>query len=212
MSYLPKRAQKKDLENRSVGIFIWLLVGILLVMLVGGGLTLAAYLGFIPMDDIIYKARQLPIIGKYYLHKIDATLIADETVASVQQTQSVPMDANAAVPPKPVPMDANAAAMPSKPVIQQPLVKNNITDILAKDKAEELKNISRLARLYASMKPEESVPILNDLDDAFVVNMLRKMEDEQAAKILVMMDPQRAAKLSRMLGSANETGVNSLTN
>jgi len=190
MSKLPIMGLGTFYNNRSGGIIIWLLFGILIVMLVGGGIALANYIGFISMEGIANKARQIPIVAKYYPSKKDASSGIEEMVGSGQQMQPVPMEAQ-----------ANAITAAAKP-----LIKRDAVDTFEKAKAEELKNISRLARLYASMKPEESVPILKELDDVLVVNMLRKMEDEQAARILAMMEPQRAAKLTRILSNVNSIG------
>lgn len=60
-------------------------------------------------------------------------------------------------------------------------------------------NISKVSRIYAGMKPEEAVGILNNLDDITVFTMLQKMDEEQVAKILALMNAQRAAVLSKML-------------
>ncbi|MEM5771059.1 MAG: magnesium transporter MgtE, partial [Bacillota bacterium] len=68
-------------------------------------------------------------------------------------------------------------------------------------------NISRLARLYGNMKPEEAAPIMKELDDDLVVTLLRKMEDEQAAKILSAMEAQRAARLTRLLAGKQRTVI-----
>jgi hypothetical protein len=183
---------KKSFNNHSGGIVLRLLFGILLVMLVGGGLALATYLGFISMDSIADKARQIPIVAKYYPSKTAAFPTGEEMAVSEQQTQ-------------PGQMESHTGVISKKPALQS-LAKSDTMDTVDKATAEELKNMSRLARLYASMKPEESVPILKELDDALVVSMLRKMEDEQAARILAMMEPQRAATLTRILVNVNKTG------
>ena len=59
--------------------------------------------------------------------------------------------------------------------------------------------LSKTARIYSGMKPEEAVQILDNVEDDTVVELLRKMDEQQAAKILALMDSSRAAVLSRKL-------------
>lgn len=189
MNILPNQGQGKMLRNSSGGIIIWLLVGTLLVMLIGGGVALAAYLGFIQLDGIADKARKIPIVSKYILK---------EAVSPQEEQVVVPMEAE-----PPTAVEVKPAQKASLPLTASPPVPKEImNEQLEKIKADELKNITRLARLYGSMKPEEAVPILTELNDAFVVSLLRKMEDEQAARILTGMEPKRAAKLTLLLSNA----------
>lgn len=184
-------------EQQSGGILLWLLLGILLVMLVGGGLAIASYTGLISLDDIANKARQLPqkipAVAKYFSAESDgeqAGTTEEEAINTPAESPlSLPVEA---VTPQVEKIDRQIPA--AKQVISP-----ETAEIMAKAKAEEEKNISRLARLYASMKAEAAAPIINELEDDMVVMILRKMEDEQAAKILTAMEPQRAAKLTMLL-------------
>lgn len=180
MRKLPRKI-KPVLKDQTGGIFIWLLLIILLVMLIGGGLALAVYLGFIPTDGIMNKVRQTPVIAKFLPHKEETS-----TPSDVPETQ---------VPTETVPATTEKIVSPQN----NPVTTANEKELADKAKAEELKNLSRLTRLYANMKPEEASPIIKELDDALVVSIIRKMEDEPAAKLLAMMEPQRAAKITRML-------------
>jgi len=74
--------------------------------------------------------------------------------------------------------------------------KSNLGDIRAVSSSN---NISKLARVYSVMKPEEAVAILNGLDNKTIVAILQKMNEDQAAKILARMDSQQAGSLSRDL-------------
>lgn len=183
-------------EGPAGGLLLWLLLGILLVMLVGGGFAIASFLGLISFDDMANKARQLPqkipVVAQYFSGESRLPEGTEQTGA----------EAVTPVPPEPV-------------AISQPdLLKNTVKqagqltpEAAAKAKAEADKNISRLARLYGNMKPEEAAPIMKELDDDLVVTLLRKMEDEQAAKILSAMEPQRAARLTRLLAGKQRTVI-----
>ena len=71
--------------------------------------------------------------------------------------------------------------------------------MLKKQQQEENKRIGRLARLYGGMKPDEAVGILNRLDDAEVLAIMGKMEEDQVSKILPLFDSSRAARLTQSM-------------
>lgn len=64
---------------------------------------------------------------------------------------------------------------------------------------EEKKRISKLARMYESMKPKEAADIINKIDDNTAVQILLKMEEETAAKVLANLPALKAATLSKVL-------------
>ena len=64
---------------------------------------------------------------------------------------------------------------------------------------DEKKRISKLARMYESMKPKEAADIINKIDDNTAVQILLKMEEEVAAKLLANMPSLKAATLSKVL-------------
>lgn len=68
--------------------------------------------------------------------------------------------------------------------------------------SEETQRIAQLTKVYEAMRAEEAAPILETLDEATAIQILRKMKQRQAAKILGMLMPERAAafsdKMSRM--------------
>lgn len=177
-------------EGPSGGLLLWLLIGILLVMLVGGGLAVASFLGLVSFDNMADKARQLsqkiPVVAKTLFHRSPSPDLLEKTEAEE-------------FPPAPPETVVNPqTALTKNPPAQTP-------EAAAKAKAEADKNISRLARLYGNMKAEEAAPIMRELDDELVVAILRKLEDEQAAKILSALDPQRAARLSRLIAGRQRT-------
>lgn len=177
-------------EEQSGGILLWLLLGVLLVMLVGGGFAIASSVGLISLEEVTNKARQLPQKITPIVTKATEYFTRNTEQAKPQEAATVTPEISpvSPVPPSDQPKSAPKQASPEE-----------IAAAMEKAKAEEAKNISRLARLYASMKPEEAEPIMRELDDELAVTILKKMEDEQAAGILIAMEPQRAAKLTRLL-------------
>jgi hypothetical protein len=70
--------------------------------------------------------------------------------------------------------------------------------------ARVTQNYSRLARIFAAMKPAEAAPVLAQLEDAQLEGVLLAMQGRNAAPILAEMDPERAAAISRRVLGGNE--------
>lgn len=65
--------------------------------------------------------------------------------------------------------------------------------------AAEKKRISKLARIYDNMKPEEAAKALNDVSLDTVVLILQKMNEANAGQVIAKMDPSKAARVTQML-------------
>jgi hypothetical protein len=171
-------------KPKKSGILLKLfLVFFLLLLLAGGGFAAGVYLKFIDIPQIAqqYKLYDYPVIGQIVGKYFPKTATNFETVELPPETEPVAQQPVQLPPEKP---ETPAATAPDK-------------DKVALDaKKDETKRISRLARLYGEMKPDEAVPILNQLDDATVLAILGKMEDGQVAKILSQFDPKRSARLT----------------
>jgi flagellar protein FlbB len=198
MQKQPKTEQETTPEEQSGGILLWLLLGVLLVMLIGGGTALATYLGLVTPGDIANKARQIPAVVMKYIAPKDTT----KSTQPIEEESELQTQPGAQTQPAQGLTPAAPAQSGSKqePNLQPGKLEaaGNKTAAAKPPSPEEAKNISRLARLYANMKPEEAAPILKELDDDLIVSILRKMEDEQAAKILAALDAERAANLTRL--------------
>ena len=65
--------------------------------------------------------------------------------------------------------------------------------------AAEKKRISKLARIYDNMKPEEAAKALNDVSLDTVVLILQKMNEANAGQVIAKMEPAKAARVTQML-------------
>ena len=65
--------------------------------------------------------------------------------------------------------------------------------------AAEKKRVTRLARIYESMKPESAAKALTNVDWDTTVLIFQRMSEESVANILAKMDPEQAAQLTQML-------------
>lgn len=169
---------------RKGSLFKKLLILFLILMLGGVGFALGIYLKFIDPQKILsnMKLHEYPVIGQYF---------------APPKTNFEPVELD---------NDSNLADIP-KPVIEQPVqqltpVTPNEAErekILKARQQEEIKKISKLARLYENMKPEEVVPIISKLDDTVIIAIFNKMDEAQVAKVMALLDADRAARLSQAM-------------
>lgn len=65
--------------------------------------------------------------------------------------------------------------------------------------AAEKKRISKLARIYDNMKPEEAAKALSDVSLDTVVLILQKMSESNAGQVIAKMEPSKAARVTQMM-------------
>ena len=85
--------------------------------------------------------------------------------------------------------------------------KKAIEEQRAKREAEEKKRITRLARIYESMKPEQAANALINVDWDTTVLIFQRMSEEAVANILAKMEPEAAAQLTEMLYAGTQRRV-----
>ena len=177
------------------GIFSAILILFFLLLLLGIGLGLSIYLKLIDLQQIgkQYKLQDYPVIGSYF--KPEANQELENSAPPVVENLPGTTDLN-----KTAVQQAQPA--PVNPPTQYQVLPADLETEKAKKENDAAKQISKLARLYGEMKPEEAVNILNKLDDETVLKILSKMEDSQVAKILTTFDPKRSANLTQAIMSA----------
>lgn len=160
-----------------------------LFLLLGASFIAGIYLKFIDGPALAqrFKLYDYPLIGQYFPRP--ATNF--ETVDLPPETaEAPPVDPQLPAPP----------ASPATPALLGPAQADIDKEKAAKiAKQEEAKRISKLARLYNGMKPDEAVPILKELDDDTIISILNKMDEDQVAKIMAQFDPKRAARLTQSM-------------
>ncbi|MBR5914296.1 MAG: magnesium transporter MgtE [Selenomonadaceae bacterium] len=65
--------------------------------------------------------------------------------------------------------------------------------------AAEKKRISKLARIYENMKPDEAAKALSDVSLDTVVLILQKMNEATAGQVIAKMEPSTAARITQMM-------------
>lgn len=192
-------------EKPSIFLRIFKIVAIAFVILalIIGGFFLGVYLRVFDVSQINQKLElyKYPIIGQYFEKPLDAKeegkgddksdkpgkpiIIPDPKAKQQGQVED---------PLKLTETEKNPDG--SKPIV---LDKAEIDKQLKIRQAEEKKRVSKLARLYGSMKPEKAMPILDALDDDMAIAILSKMEEDQVSKILPLFDTSKSARLTRIM-------------
>ena len=77
---------------------------------------------------------------------------------------------------------------------------NRIETSLIKLDEEHLERVTKLAKLYESMKPEKAASIASSLDIKLLIEIVTRMKEKQAAKMMAELPPSLAAEVSRRIG------------
>lgn len=185
-------SEKADKKNKSNTIYIVLLLFFFMVIGIGAGVLYG--LGKSP--DVVnkFKLYEYPLIGQFFPRpKTNFEMV--DVVAD-----NAPLPAPAALTPAAGIMAPQKNAAQNTPILPQDV---ELAKLQKAQQIETAKRMSKLARLYGSMKPEEAVPILSKLDDETVLSILGKMEEEQVSKLLPLFEAQRAANLTQMMLRGN---------
>ncbi|MFM9277316.1 MotE family protein [Paenibacillus jiagnxiensis] len=73
------------------------------------------------------------------------------------------------------------------------------------DQDPYLKQIKNLSSMYETMSPSKAAPILSNLTNPEIVQLLTYMAPENQSKILAKMDPQKAAEITMDLKNATNS-------
>lgn len=164
------------------------LAAILLLVLVAGGFLLGVYLQIFDAGTMNEKLKlyDMPIIGEFFVKP------APETGEALKED----------VPGKPKEELTDSKPDPDKDKGQSKpkvLTKEEIEKQMKEREAQEKKRVSKLARVYNEMKPQQAAEVMKDLDDDLSVAILQKMDESQAAKTLAAMDADQSARLTKLM-------------
>ena len=187
-------AKKKSIFQKIRNFFLVLLV--LLILAVGG---LFAAIHFEVLDRAVVEEKLQvanELVGLYKLPLVG--------YGGAFEYFEVP---EGVIWPEPEPEPVEVAVTPTPPPVVEPPKKSKEVKISQKEldaqtaarEAAEKKRISKLARIYDNMKPEEAAKALDSVSLDTVVSILQKMDESNAGKILAKMDPTQAAQITQML-------------
>ena len=168
------------------------LAAILLLVLVVGGFLLGVYLQIFDAGTMNEKMKlyDMPIIGEFFVKPAPEAEEATKEEASGKPKEE--MTDSKLNPDK----DKNKDKGQSKP---KGLTKEEIEKQMKEREAQEKKRVSKLARVYNEMKPQQAAEVMKDLDDDLSVAILQKMDESQAAKTLAAMDADQSARLTKLM-------------
>lgn len=117
--------------------------------------------------------------------------------------------------PEPEPAPVEVAANPVTPPPVEPPRQSREVKISQKEldaqtaarEAAEKKRISKLARIYDNMKPEEAAKALDSVNIDTTVLILQKMDESNAGKILAKMEPTLAARITQIMMDGNRRSL-----
>jgi flagellar protein FlbB len=171
-------AKPKSKKGKRIRTF--LLVVFVLLLLAGASFAAGVYLNMVDIQKL--KLYEYPLIGQYFPKPV-TSVDRDEEETTDQIDEQKPQIAPPIAPKTTV----------EKPTITPPIDEKTVALL----KQQEAKRISKVAKLYGDMKPDEAVAIMAQLDNDTVLAILNKMEEEQVAKILALFDPKRSANLTK---------------
>jgi len=196
---LPDKDEKQagKPKKKAGRIFKIILIILILLIIAATSFAVGIYLKFIDVQALgqKWKLNEYPVVGQYFSEpKTNFEPVELESQSSSVMSQNPNIAAVTTTTGMPL-MVQPEAMLPEKRIIDDAELQKQ-----AKIKQqEEAKRISKLARLYSAMAPEEAVAILNKMDDETVLVILSKMEDEQVAKIMALFDARHAAVLSQSM-------------
>ncbi|MBI5559364.1 MAG: hypothetical protein HY885_17200 [Deltaproteobacteria bacterium] len=80
------------------------------------------------------------------------------------------------------------------------VLQKDVEEKLAAIKQEQDAGFKNLIKVYSAMSPTKLAPLLNQMTDENVTNILRAMKAEQVALIMPKIDSEKAVRVSRLLG------------
>ena len=166
-----------------------LLVLFLLLALIIGGFVLGIYLQLIDSKEANEKLGlyRLPVVGEYF--------VKPEETPTAEEMGNKPLEDAKPAPAKEEKKEKPEEKKPKKVMLS----KEEIEKQMREREAAEKKRVSKLARLYGQMKPQEAADAMNSLDDDLTVAILQRMDESQAAKVLAKFESSKAAQLTEII-------------
>ena len=194
-------AKKKNFVSKIVTFLFVILF--LLILLIGG--AVAAIYFQVVNDEQVQWANEnfglykLPVVGAdqtFEYFKVPDGVVWPEPEPTPEPTEEEKKKAELAANNPSAKAAAEGDKQKSKDV---KISRKEIEAQMAAREAAEKKRVSKLARIYENMKPEEAAQALDGVEMDTVVLILQKMTEDSAAQVLAKMEPIQAARLTQML-------------
>ena len=195
-SELDENAESENKKESSILSKIRnLLIGlILLAILIVGGFVAAVKYEVLDTEDVAMLNEnlglyRLPLVGngKYFEVPEGVEWPPKEESEEEQKPEQQPV------------AEEKPATKPDDKIREVKIDKKAIDEQKAQREAEEKKRVTRLARIYESMKPEAAANALINVDWDTTILIFQRMNEDSVAQILAKMEPEIAAQLTEML-------------
>ena len=177
-------AKKKSILRRIATFFIVLLVLLLLGI---GALVACVHFDVVQRSQVDEKVEWLnQKVGLYKLPLVGANQPCEYFLVPVGP-------AVAEVTPTPAP------APEPKKSREVKISRKELEAQIAAREAAEKKRITKLARIYDNMSPEEAAKALDSVNVDTVALILQRMDESNAGQVLAKMDPLQAAQITQIM-------------
>ena len=196
-------AKKKSFLSK-ITTFLFVIL-FLLILLIGGAVA-AIYLQVVSDEQVQWANEnlglyKLPVVGADQM--LEYFKVPDGVVWPEPEPEPEPTEEEKNKSQTDVAANnpsAKAAAEGDKQKSKDVKIsRKEIEEQMAARETAEKKRISKLARIYENMKPEEAAQALDGVEMDTVVLILQKMTEDSAAQVLAKMEPIQAARLTQML-------------
>ena len=200
----------KEILRKARNIFIGLVV---LTLLIVGAFAAAIKFDVLSTEDVAMLNEELglyrlPFVGNGRYFEVPEGV--EWPPPEPEPEPEKPVEPEKPPEPEPKPEEKPADKPKEKPKDKPKEVKVDkkaIEEQRAKREAEEKKRVTRLARIYESMKPEEAAKALVNVDWDTTVLIFQRMSEDSVAQILAKMEPADAAQLTEMLYNGTQRRV-----
>ena len=194
----------KTIRNILIGL-------VLLTALVVGAFAAAVKFEVLDTEDIAMLNEELglyrlPFVGNGRYFEVPEGVEWPPPPEPEPEPVSEPEPEEKIEPPKEEPKPKEEKKKDEKPK-EVKVDKKAIDEQRAKREAEEKKRVTRLARIYENMKPEQAANALVNVDWDTTVLIFQRMSEDSVAQILAKMEPEAAAQLTEMLYAGTQRRV-----
>ncbi len=196
-------AKKKSIFRRILKFFLVLLV---LILVAVGALAACVHFDVVQRSQVDEKVEwlnqkvglyKLPLVGanqpfEYFLVPVGVVWPEPEPEP---ETEPEPVTAPTAV----AEVKSPAPAPEPKKSREVKISRKELEAQIAEREAAEKKRITKLARIYDNMSPEEAAKALDSVNIDTVALILQRMDESNAGQVLAKMDPVHAAQITQIM-------------
>ena len=194
--------------KKIVKILIFLL---LLLVLAVGGFAAGVYFQVIDSEQTqqvneVLKLWKLPVVGEYF-EKPEGYVEEEEAEETEPADETKVETVNSNLPGNNPSAKAEIKKTEQKKSKEVKVSQKDIEKQMQEREAAEKKRISKLARIYGTMKAEEAAEALGYVEADTAVLILQKMDEDAAGQVLANMEPTLAAQITQMLFEGTQRRV-----